>query len=75
MRKPELNLRNLSFSPTLIDQTAPAHSGVELIESLPFAEQATELVRTLLLDRVQLTQSSQMTSAGFVAPVFALNRR
>ena len=57
------------------NSSATAHSGIELIESLPFAEQAAQLVHTLLLDRMQVTQSSQVSAAGFVAPVFALNRR
>jgi hypothetical protein len=59
----------------LLSKSAPAHSGIELIESLPFAEQAAELVHTLLLDRMQLTQSAQISTGGFIAPVYVLNRR
>lgn len=75
MRKPDLNIRSMSPTQILLGNSATAHSGIELIESLPFAEQAAELVHTLLLDRMQITQSVQLTSAGHVAPVFTLNRR
>ncbi|HET6513417.1 MAG TPA: hypothetical protein VFH43_14595 [Candidatus Kapabacteria bacterium] len=75
MRKPDQSIRNFSTSPVLLGKSATAHSGIELIESLPFAEQAAELVHTLLLDRMQLTQSAQISTGGFIAPVYALNRR
>jgi hypothetical protein len=75
MRKPDLNIRSMSAAPILLGTSTTAHSGIELIESLPFAEQAAELVHTLLLDRMQVTQSAQITASGFLAPVFVLNRK
>jgi hypothetical protein len=75
MRKPDQSIRNFMTSPVLLSKSSTAHSGIELIESLPFAEQAAELVNTLLLDRMQLTQSAQISAGGFIAPVYALNRK
>lgn len=75
MRKPDQQIRSFSTSPILFSNSSTAHSGIELLESLPFAEQAAELVHTLLLDRMQVTQSAQVSTGGFIAPVFALNRK
>ena len=75
MRKPDQSIRNFATAPVLLSTSSTAHSGIELIDSLPFAEQAAELVRTLLLDRMQVTQTSQISTGGFIAPVYALNRR
>jgi hypothetical protein len=75
MRKPDQSIRNFATAPVMLNNSATAHSGIELIESLPFAEQAQDLVRTLLLDRIQVTQSSQISTGGFIAPVYVLNRR
>jgi len=54
-----------ALSPTL----SPAHSGPELVSSVPERSLADALARTLLTDRVELTQNfiSQSNASSFAS--------
>ena len=53
-------LNSSALSPAL----SPAHSGPELVSSVPQHRLADELARTLLTDRVELTRNSISTNTG-----------
>lgn len=76
MKLDSLSQSAYSASPVMISELRTAHSGPELIASLPEPHLAHEIARALFADHTELSQNVfQPYSGGHTHSLIRLNRR
>jgi hypothetical protein len=64
MKHPNLSRHLFNSSPMFVSNLRTAHSGPELVNTVPQPNLAHELAQILLTDRTQLTQAPAITMLG-----------
>jgi hypothetical protein len=75
MKRLHMNLNQFAASPIIMSHHATAHSGPELVSSVPHSREAGELASMLLMDAIEVVQTAQHSHAHGAETMIALSRR